>query len=97
MTFSNNHPGYRIATTEQARNWVVELTTGVEDARTACDVQTTPDATRKAYSVWQVRHGSALGALKALHRVGLLNDVAYNELRTRILATANPTLIMVPK
>jgi hypothetical protein len=93
MSYADEHPGYRITSEAEARNYVVELVAGVKDARAVCDVQPSADLTRKAWVLWMTRHGAALGALTALHRVGKLGDVAYNELRQQVMATMAPTII----
>ena len=94
--YADHHPGYRISTEEEARNWMVELTDNVESARQACDLTTVPREQRKAYNIWVTRHGAALGTLTALHRCGMLSDVAYNELRERVMQTMQPTLVDLP-
>lgn len=95
MAFADDHPGYRLNSSEEAQRWIAELTASVEEARKRCDVVaevgTVRDAQRAA-AVWMTRHGSALGALQALHRAGLLGDVAYNQLRDRVMATSLPTV-----
>lgn len=85
--------GAKITTSEQATAWVEELTHGVVQARAACDAQPSADLARKAWATWMVRHGAALGTLLALHRVGLLSDVAYNVLREKVMATMMPTVV----
>lgn len=96
MSYAAAHPGYRIDTTEQATAWVEENIIDVEHARALCDVQTTPEAMRKAWSAWMVKHGSALGILMALHRCGRLSDLGYNTLRARVMATMTPTILRSP-
>jgi len=99
MTFADDHPGYRIQTEEEARNWMLELVEGVKAARAQCDiiVPARPDiqaeTQRRAYRKWLTKHGAALGTLMALHRCGKLGDVAYNELREQVMATMTPTLV----
>lgn len=92
-SFANDHPGYRIDTEEQARNWVLELVADVELARAECNVvfpdnrARTVEHQRKAYRRFMVKHGGVLGVLMALYRCGKLGDVAYRELRQRALNT----------
>ena len=93
MSFADDNPRYRITTEEQARAWVMELVDGVELARNACDEQATTEKQRKLYTTWLTRHGAALGSITALHRCGRLGDVAYEELRQRVMRTMNPTII----
>lgn len=88
-----DEPGYAITTQDQATNWLAELVAGVEEARRAVDIQPTADLTRKAHVTWLMRHGSALGALMALHRCGKLSDVAYNLFNQRVKETLVPTII----
>lgn len=75
----------------------------VEAARAACNV-VIPDNNvvqareqMKAYRVFMLKHGGALGVITALHRAGRIGDVAYNELRQRVLDTLAPTLVGVVK
>lgn len=99
MSYADEHPGYKLETEEAARNWVVELTQACEDARVMCNIRYPNDEGRtvreqqKAYRMFMVKHGSALGAVMALHRAGLLGDVAYNELRARVINTLAPTIV----
>ena len=93
MSYADDHPGYRISSLEEARNWVIELTEELKVARAACDFAATVGQQRKAYATWMVKHGGLLGALMALHRTGMLNDVAYNELQAQAMATMTPTIV----
>ena len=92
-------PDFEITSEEQARNWVMDLVKDVEDARQQCNVSvpgdqvTTASLQRKAYRIYLVRHGGALGTLTALHRCRKLNDVAYMELRQRVMLTLVPTVV----
>lgn len=99
MDHAESHPGYRIDTEDQARNWMLELIDQVRSARIACDVflghahEVTVTAQRRNFRAFLVRHGSALGSLVALHRCGKLSDAAYNECREIILGTLAPTIV----
>ncbi len=99
MAYAEDNPGYRIDTEEQARNWVMELVADVEAARFECNVSV-PDNSQaqvrsqmRAYRTYMIKHGSALGVIMALHRAGKLGDVAYNELRQRVVNTLAPTIV----
>lgn len=88
--------GYRIDTEEQALNWVLELVVDVELARAECNVvfpddrARTVEHQRRAYRRFMIKHGSVLGVLMALHRCGRIGEVAYNELRQRVLNALGP-------
>lgn len=92
MSYADDNPGYRIANETQARNWAIELANDVVNARHECDLHQSVAMKRKAYLIWRTRYGGLLGVLMALHRAGLLNDVAYNELRQKALETGVPTV-----
>ena len=99
MGFADENPGYRIDTEEQSIQWLEELVDGVEASRRDCDV-IIPDNNeahvrhqQRAYRTWLMRHGGALGSLMALHRSNKIGDVAYNEMRARIMATMTPTIV----
>jgi len=101
MSHIEDHPGYRIDTEEQCRNWILEIVDSVKTARAMCNIvfpgdqAATVAGQRKAYAAFMVKHGSALGALMALHRVGKLSDVAYNDLRQIVIDTLIPTVVGV--
>ena len=98
-TFAEHHPGYRIDTEEQAKNWIIELVADVELARDDCNVvfpdnqSRTIEHQRRSHRRFLVKHGGALGVLMALHRCGKLSDVAYNELRQKVLSTLAPRVV----
>ena len=99
MSFADDHPGYEIVTEEQARNWILEQLSALELARFECNVVFPGDRTktvehqRSAYRRFLVKHGGLLGMLTTLHRCRRLGDVAYNELRGRILKTLGATIV----
>ena len=97
MSFADDNPGYRINTTEEAQNAILELVAEVERARTDVDIQMTLIGQRKAWSTWMVKHGSALGALMMLHRCDKVGDVLYNQLRERVMKTMVPTVTETPR
>ena len=88
-----------VRTLEQGRAYILEIVSHVEQARDLCDViipgdrEATVKHQRKAYRSWMIRYGQALGALTTLMHCRVLNDVAYAELRGRILATGEPTIV----
>jgi len=81
-----------IETEEQARNYVLELTTATEQLRFACDVAVSVKVQRTAFLRWLVARGDCIGALRTLKRVRLLSDSAYTELRARVSQTQVPTV-----
>jgi hypothetical protein len=85
--------GEPIETEAQARNWIIELVARLEVDRLACDLAPAAHGQRRAYDQYRIRFGQALGTLVCLQRCGRLGDVAYNELRARVMATALPTVI----
>jgi hypothetical protein len=91
-------PDFEITSEEQARNWILELVEGVEQARRDCNVTFPGDQAatvrfqKRAYTTWMIRHGAALGTLLALYRCRRLNDLAYSELRARVMQTMLPTV-----
>jgi hypothetical protein len=101
MSHADDHPGYRIDTEDQARNWILELVDGVKEARLQCDIMFPGDQAatvrhqKKSYAAFMVKHGSALGALMSLHRVGKISDVCYSELRKIVIDTLIPTVVGV--
>lgn len=94
-----NDPSYEIVTMEQAQNWVLELIEGVKSKRAECDIrfpnpsQVTKRFQEKAYTNFLIKYGAALGAVMALHRCRKLDDVAYNELRQKIVNLLLPTVV----
>ena len=88
-----------IRTLEQGRNYVLEIVEQVEKARANCDViipgnpELTARSQRKAYNDWRIRYGQALGTLTTLMRCRVLNDVAYMELRERVMRSGIPTVV----
>ena len=99
MSYTDDHPGHRIDTEEQARKWLLQLVDELKTARIACDVfmfkvgSMTVRQQQKNYNTFMVKHGAALGSLVALHRCGKLSDFAYEELRQTILETLKPTMV----
>ena len=87
-----------IETEEQALQWLEELTHGVEGARAACDLALPSEGgvsarlQQRAYHVFCVKHGSALGALGALLRCRKISPVAYETIRARLMALLAPTI-----
>ena len=95
-----------ITTVEGARARVVYLTEEVEAARAVCDLAHDCSLTRqpmpgspvvptvahvqKTYVSWAMRYGQALGSLTTFFQCRLLNEVAYEELRQRVLSTGVP-------
>lgn len=92
-------PDFKITNRDSARRWIMELVHDVKVARLACNVTPvsakliTVGEQKRAERIWLVKHGGALGSLMALYRVGLLDDVAYTELRKEVMATLIPTVI----
>lgn len=84
----------KISTPDAAIKWCEELVIDVELARIACDspALVAVDDQKKAFHSYLLRHGTALGAIGAILRVGLIQDVAYNALVTRVRATMLPTV-----
>lgn len=95
---SKDDPGVYLESQSQAVEWMEELVAGVELARVQCDV-TYPDnkitmqEQRKAYRVFLIRHGAALGTVMALYRCRKLTDNAYKRLRQRVVNTLVPTTV----
>jgi hypothetical protein len=92
LSYADEHPDYKIENTEQATRWIesqIELT---ESRRREVDEQLTAAGQRTAWTRWMLQHGSALGVVMALHRVGLIGDVAYNLFNERIKRTTVPTV-----
>lgn len=81
-----------IQTEAQAIAWLENLIAHAALARDACDAPVTPAEQQKAFQVWLVRHGSALGSLTALFRVGMVGQVAYGTMRNKIMAGMLPTV-----
>jgi len=91
---------------EEARSFILELVLQVEAARDQSDVVheswrlNLPDPTtgariersavRRAFTNWAFRYGRAMGSLTTLMHCRKLNDVAYNELRRRVVNTGVP-------
>ncbi len=88
-----------VKTLEEARNYMIDLVDQLEEARRACDVilpaapEIMVEHQQKAYKRWLIKHGQALGALTTLCHTRTINEVAYAELRDRIMATMNPTMV----
>ncbi len=96
MNYVDQHPNYQIKTTEQALSFVREQIDAARQTRLSCDVQLPggPNETaafqKQQYRKLLMRQFSALGALTALHRVGLIEDVAYMRLRGELMALLAP-------
>ena len=92
--------GPPIETEEQARNWVLEIVDEVELLRRQCDIVMTNNGpvamARRDFMRWMIKRGEALGVLQACKRLGKIGDIAYTELRARVLATQVPTVIARP-
>lgn len=92
-------PGYPIDSKDQAKAWVMELVDLAQQSRLQCNVIVPGDdgATvrqqRKAHRQFLTRYGQAEGALMALHRTRLLDDLLYREMHARCLATLVPTVV----
>lgn len=84
--------GAPIETEDQARNWVIDLTTETESLRRDCDYAVSVKDQRRAFLRWMLKRGESLGVLHALKRTGRLGDVAFQELRGRVLQTQVPTV-----
>lgn len=88
-----------ITTIEEAQRFILDMVEILEASRADCNVQVPGDPQmtarlqRKAYTNWMIRYGQALGSLTTLMHCRKLNDVAYNELRERIMQTAIPTQV----
>lgn len=101
MSYADANPGYRLETEDQCRNWVLELVDSALKSRALCDVvipgdrATTVREQQKNYRWFLVKHGSALGALMACHRAGLISDVLYEAMRQKIVKMRVPTLVGV--
>lgn len=99
MSFADANPGYRLETEDQCKNWVLELVREALRHRDLCDVvipgdmKATVRDQKLNYRSFMVKHGSALGALMALHRTGDVSDVLYEEMRQKITGTLVPTVI----
>lgn len=94
-----------VETVEEARSLMTELTEQVELAREQSDLlhdlgtgglpgpdgkPVTYGAVRTAFTNWAIRYGRAMGTLATLMHCRRLNDVAYNELRARVVSTGVP-------
>ena len=76
-------PHATIETTEQARNFVLELIQDMQGYRHLCDQynnQTTVRQKQKDLWCFLQKQGQVMGALKALHMVKKLDDRAFAEL-----------------
>ena len=89
----------QIETEAQAISFMEELVRGVKDSRISCNIAFPGDQSktvghqRKAYYVYLVKHGAALGALTTLHRCGKLGIVAYNTFREQVMGTLIATVV----
>ncbi len=85
--------GTPIKTKDDAVKLLEELIAKTRCARKDCNVVFPDDKgqtvrwQQKAYQRFLMLYGQALGSLTVLHRVGLLDDVGYNLLRERVMAT----------
>lgn len=88
-----------VKTLEQAKAYVLDLVHKVEWAREGCNVVIPGDKTatvrlqQKAFRNWMIRYGQTLGALTTLMHCRVLNAVAYEELRQRVMETGQPTMV----
>lgn len=99
MAFADQHPEYTIKTTEQATRWLREQIEEAKQVRMTCDVRLPggPQETRafqkRQYNKLVMKQFAALGALGALHRVGLFEDEAYMRLRTELTGLLVPAQV----
>lgn len=94
-TEDTKKPGYRIDSEDQARNWILELVEAVEQMRMLANLAPDTQTQRENYGKLLMRQGSALGALMALHRVGMIGDTMFDEMQKRVLAAlATQTVIL---
>lgn len=91
---------HEIKTLEQGQNYILEVIGQIETVRARCDelhrnmlgsLGVSRGMLEKSYRELSVRYGQGLGALAALMHCRVLNDEAYNELRSRI------DMAMLPK
>ncbi|MHC4864665.1 MAG: hypothetical protein ACYTEX_11300 [Planctomycetota bacterium] len=86
-------------TEEQAHRWLIDQIDALESARLRCNVYYPGDEdrtieTQKAADFrFVMKLGGILGMIVALHRCRLLGDVAYNEFRSKAMATLIPTVV----
>jgi hypothetical protein len=99
MSYADQTPGYRIETKEQALKWILDEIQNLEDWRARLDVACFNAGfgagaqvgkigeLRREFRKFLVRHGSTLGTLVALHRLGQLSDEQYQAIRLRSTLT----------
>lgn len=100
MDYLEAHPGYELATEEQARNWIQEqldvlpaVARGV-NAIVPDNLPATGEFRQKAYRVFLTKHGGVLGQLLALYRARKLSKGAFVALRQATMALLGPSLII---
>jgi len=78
---------------DEARAWVLELVEQCEETRFLIDQAVLVREQRKLFCRWMIQRGQAHGVISALKRCGRISDVCHNELRRRVLATEQPTVV----
>jgi hypothetical protein len=78
---------------DEARAWVLEQVAQCESTRQSIDASANVRMQRKLFCQWMIYQGRALGSLVALLRCGRISEVAYTELRQRVVETRKPTII----
>jgi hypothetical protein len=90
---------HEVNTIEEAKKFILDMVEILEQTRASCNIEIPGDPAltvrmqRKAYTSWMIRYGQALGSLTTLMHCRKLNDVAYNDLRMRIMRTTIPTIV----
>lgn len=74
-----------LSSPEQIRNWILDLTVAVREARAHCDLEPNAVVVRSWERKLLVRYGAAKGALDACYRLGQVDDTFYSTVSDQIL------------
>lgn len=78
-------PGPLFQTNDEAQNWMLDLASGVREARARMDLEPDASQQRKLYTTLIMRYGSAKGALDALFRCGRVTESFHTTVANELL------------
>ena len=93
------HDHVEIVSEEQATKWVCDLTAKVETIRAHLDMEELRsgrkvDIHRSEFRQMLMHYGVAMGALQAMVHTRKISERAYGELRTRVMVSMQPKVVV---
>lgn len=92
---------HEVKTAEQGKKYILELINQVIEQRNIVDTlsspvsEASPQQVQTAFALLKTRYGQALGSLMTLMHCRVLDDVAYEELRQKLVKTQQKRMISV--